>query len=408
MKRIFGLILVAAISMTTLSSCLLLDGDGYSIIGDGGKDINVDGGDNYENININTSAEANALAASKALLSSVSVYASFGSISKVSVGSGVIYKLDKENGDAYIITNYHVVYDSALKANNGISSNVVVYLYGSEPSSYSVNSYPIEATYLGGSMYYDIAVLKVVGSEVLMASDARAVDVANSDEVAVLDTAIAIGNAKDDGISATVGAVNVDSEEIPIPSNFIPAESTQNLTFRVIRTDAAVNEGNSGGGLFNSKGELIGIVNAKITADGTDNIGYAIPSNVAVAIAENAMHYRDGSVYRCMLGVNIRILDHGSKFDTESGKVYKYETVIIVEVVEGSGSVGYLEVGDIINSITVDGKAQKVTRMHHVIEAMLYARVESHVKINVTRGDKTMDIELPITRSMLTEWRTIG
>ena len=407
MKRILGLILVAAISMTTLSSCLLLEGDGYSIIGDGGKDITVDGGDSYENINISTSADANALAASKALLSAVSVQAIFRGTSGAS-GSGVIYKLDKEKGDAYIITNYHVVYDSSLQTNNGISSNITVYLYGGEPNSYSVNSYPIEATYLGGSMYYDIAVLKVVGSEVLMASDARAVDIANSDEVAVLDTAIAIGNAKGLGISATVGAVNVDSEEIPIPQNFIPAGSSQNLTFRVIRIDTAVNEGNSGGGLFNSKGELIGIVNAKVMADGTENIGYAIPSNVAIAIAENAMHYRDGSVYRCMLGVNIRIQDHGSKYDTVSGKVYKYETVVIVEVVAGSGAQGYLEVGDVINSITVDGKTQKVTRMHQVVEAMLYARVESRVTINVTRGGKAMNIELPITRSMLTEWRFIG
>ena len=60
---------------------------------------------------------------------------------------------------------------------------------------------------------------------------------------------------------------------------------------RVIRVDTAVNPGNSGGGLFNSKGELIGIVNAKIISSDVENIGYAIPSSVAINVADNIINH---------------------------------------------------------------------------------------------------------------------
>ena len=73
-----------------------------------------------------------------------------------SAGSGVIYQMDKTAGDAFIITNYHVVYDASSNTENGISDDISVYLYGSE-----IEEKAIEATYVGGSLYYDIAVYHV-------------------------------------------------------------------------------------------------------------------------------------------------------------------------------------------------------------------------------------------------------
>ncbi|MBP3369241.1 MAG: hypothetical protein J6L85_00685 [Clostridia bacterium] len=67
-----------------------------------------------------------------------------------SAGSGVIYQMDKAEGDAFIITNYHVVYDASSNTENGISDDISVYLYGSE-----IEEKAIEATYVGGSLYYD-------------------------------------------------------------------------------------------------------------------------------------------------------------------------------------------------------------------------------------------------------------
>lgn len=416
-KKIVSLILVITLAFGTLSmsSCYFLGdklGSLGSLGGSSGGDttINVTGGDNYD-ITINTQESQDIAAASKALLSSVSIICKFSKFSGLSIGggnqkedyysagSGVIYKLDKENGRAYIITNYHVVFDSEANTANHISRDISVYLYGQEYTNYEM-----KATYVGGSMLYDLAVLEIKDSTVLMESAATSAAFADSDEVAVLEKAIAIGNPEEKGISATVGYINVDSEYIQMTAS--DAQTTMEL--RVIRTDAAVNHGNSGGGLYNAKGEIIGIVNAKMADDSIDNIGYAIPSNVARAVADNIIFYcRDGnreSVYRVLLGITVKVSESYAEYDKETGKVRKRE-VISVDSIEATSSVGsYLNIGDIINSITIDGVKHDVTRLFHVVDSMLDARVGSSVVINITRGEQTLDVTVPILESMLTAW----
>ena len=417
MKKLIGLLLIMTLAVGSLSSCLLFEKGGLGDLnvgngGEGGTTIKVEGGPTYEEINITSTADKNLLAASKALLSSVSVRCVFeeyqyswagtptGTKETGSAGSGVIYQLDKNSGDAYIITNYHVVYNANSIAENGISNKIYVYLYGMEMMTSENTSYAIPAEYVGGSMNYDIAVLKVTDSTVLIESNAMAVSVANSDDVTILDTAIAIGNPAGSGISATVGNINVDSEQIYV--QFETASGTQPVELRVMRTDAAVNSGNSGGGLFNDSGELIGIVNAKDADESVDNIGYAIPSNVAKAIADNAIHYSDGTVKRCLLGITVGVKSYKTNYDINTGKIYKLEEVVVTEITSTAAAKGILEVGDVINSITVDGVRCEVSRIHHVVDSMLYARVGSSVNVNVTRGGVKTDLTLPITEGMLT------
>lgn len=418
MKKIICTILILTLTVCSLTSCLLTGNSGLSLpssSGDGDTVINVSGGNTYGSINITSTASGNLLAASKALLSAVSVRCTFettqgyggfysGTSQSGAAGSGVIYQLDKSTGDAYIITNYHVVYNAKANTENGISNNIKVYLYGMEMTTNDNTNYAIPAEYVGGSMYYDIAVLKVTGSTVLMSSNARAADIANSDEVTILDTAIAIGNPGDSGISATVGNINVDSEEIYVKFETTNYSESQTVQLRVLRTDAAVNSGNSGGGLFNDRGELIGIVNAKDSDDSVDNIGYAIPSNVAKAITDNVIYYSDGTVKRCMLGVTVGVKSYATEYDVETGKIYKIEEVVISELTSSSAVKSFLKVGDVINSVTVDGKTQKVTRTYHLVDSMLYARVGSTVVINVTRDGTATDVSIPIVSGMLTTY----
>ena len=399
-KKLLCLIFILSFAVTPLTSCLLLE-NGDALLPDrapaGDTTINVEGGPNYD-IDINSNANTNLLAASRAMLSSVSIRCTFGQsiLASGSAGSGVIYALDKDKGDAYVITNYHVIYGP----NGKISDNINIYLYGMEYMAEGEISYAIPATYVGGSMEYDIAVLRVSGSTVLMESNAVAATFADSDKVSILETAIAIGNPGDGGLSATVGCINVDSESISV--QFDTPSGKRPVTLRVMRTDAAVNSGNSGGGLFNDKGELIGIVNAKDADMTVDNIGYAIPSNVARAIADNAIHYSDGTVKRCLLGITVGSAKYWTEYDTETGKIHKYEKVVITELAETSAVAGVLLPGDIINSITVDGKKHDVTRIHHVVDAMLYARVGSTVITNVTRDGVAQDVTVTITKDMLT------
>ena len=345
-------------------------------------------------------------AAAQGLRSSVSVYATFevknffGTSSGTSSGSGVIYKLDAESGSAFIITNYHVVYYSNSTTGNGISDDIKVCLYGMESEDYA-----IPATYVGGSANYDIAVLRIENSELLKnvypyGSIAEAV-FADSDQIRVGQTAIAIGNPEAYGISVTTGIVSVDSEYITMSA----INGSGTVAFRVIRIDTAVNSGNSGGGLFDGEGRLIGIVNAKESASDVENIGYAIPSNIARAIADNIIDYcfeKDcETVMRGLLGISVQVAALGTEYDSETGMIYRYEKIRVADVTAGGLGEKILKTGDIVKSITIGGRTIQVTRQYHLIDAMLDVRVGDTVTLTVERDGETLTVETVITEDCL-------
>jgi len=438
---LFALLLAA--SLLAMSSCgILLETDEEEYLtkseveellnGRLDGNVTVEGGDNYD-ITINNTGNQNVTTASKAMLSAVAVrsyfkknYASgFGPNASISTreyalsGSGVIYKLDKENGDAYIITNYHVVYDSSSNTANKISGDIDVFLYGMENTDLK-----IDATYIGGSAAFDIAVLKVEDSRLLVESNAVAAVVADSNLVTALDTAIAIGapdalgldasNVTDihllpvDNISATLGYVSVDSEYIT--TSYLDLYSS--IDMRLIRIDTAVNSGNSGGGLFNDRGELIGIVNAKMADTSIDNISYAIPSNIAKYVTDNIIYNCDGkegeNLLKPIIGITVASSDPRTVLDEESGRIYKEETVSVSKITAGSVAEALFEVGDVLNSVTIDGVKYEITRQFHLIDCMLNARVGSEVIISVTRvvdGEETkLDKTVEITEDILVKY----
>lgn len=408
-----ALFLVLSIATSCLlSSCFIFGGsnrEGYMTEAEVDRmienamlgDVMIDNVNEYD-ITIENGS-GNLVAAAKGVLSAVSISCEFnikkdalisGATTKANAaGAGVIYKLDKTAGDAYIITNYHVIYNPDATTANGISHNINVYLYGMESDSYA-----IPATFVGGSLTQDLAVLKVKGSRVLAMSNAAAVSIADSDEVSILDTAIAIGNPAAGGISATVGCVNVDSEYVSITA----ADGKTSVTFRLMRIDTAVNEGNSGGGLFNDKGELIGIVNAKIISSGIDNIAYAIPTSVVCGVADNIIHYCDGTgkekPVKYTMGITMKTAAQYTVYDTETGKVHKKETVAVETISDGGVAAELFRVNDIIKRITVDGKNYEIDRMFQVIDCMFRVYSDSTLAITVQRGAEELVISVPVSR----------
>lgn len=335
---------------------------------------------------------------SKAILSVVSIVSSFevNYGSQGSVGSGVIYKLNKETGDAYIITNYHVVYNRYAITKGGISTDIGLYVYGMELSDYK-----IPATFVGGSLTQDLAVLKVEGSEVLKNSYARAADLGDSDLVTVMDKVIAVGNPEGFGISVTTGIVSVDSETLEMTG----ADAQTGLSLRVIRVDAAINEGNSGGGLFDEGGNLIGIVNAKRTGSDVDNIAYAIPISYAKNFAENILYYcgEDNTTpYKCLLGVTVTAKVMGLAPDPDTGKLVKEELVEVSELTDTSVFSGKLLEGDVLLSITIDGVKKDITRMHHLIDHVLTAREGSTVALEIERDGTVVTETVTVPESAIT------
>ena len=365
---------------------------------------------NVNNIVINSSEQTSLLGASKGLLSSVSIvstfkiktYVGFGPIRDwtteevQAAGSGVIFKMseeDKISGNAYIITNYHVVYNASSMEDNHIASKIELFLYGMEKEKYA-----IPAEYVGGSMLYDIAVLKVQANDILRKSNAIEATFADSDDVTILETAIAIGNPEASGISATVGHINVDSEYVTMTL----ADEMTLADMRLMRIDTAVNGGNSGGGLFNEKGEVIGIVNAKIVSSTIDNIGYAIPSNVARLVAENIIYYASTGAQcakRSTIGITLTSdTNSHTVYDTETGKVHIIEEVVIAEIADGALVKGKLMVGDIITSIKIgEGEALTVTRNFNVVERMLAARVGDVITYEIIRDGVVMTVTFTIS-----------
>ena len=211
-------------------------------------------------------------------------------------GSGVII-----SQDGYILTCAHVV--------SGATS-VKVQLNGSDAS--------YDATVVGQDSTSDIAVLKIDATGLTPAV------IGDSDALAVGEVAVAVGNPLGT-LSNTVtdGIVSALNRQVTV----------QNNDMTLIQTDASISPGNSGGGLFNANGELIGIVNAKSSYSEAEGIGFAIPINTAMEIGQQLIE--NGSVARPALGVKIMDVT-----DAQTAQQLGVSTmgVYIVEVTKGSGA----------------------------------------------------------------------
>ena len=232
-------------------------------------------------------------------------------VQTASAGSGFIL-----TNDGYIVTNYHVV-ESA--------DTVKVTLY---------NGDEYEAKYVGGDEEYDIAVIKIEGS------DLPAVTLGDSTALNVGDHVLAIGNPLGElTFSMSGGMVSSVNRAINVGGT----------PFNMIQTDASINSGNSGGPLFNSYGEVVGIVSAKYSSSGSgasvEGLGFAIPMNDVVAMIQDIMTngYITNKPY---MGIT------PGSMNEQMAAQYRYDVstgVFIYSVEEGSAADrAGLKMGDVI------------------------------------------------------------
>ncbi|AIQ77189.1 MULTISPECIES: trypsin-like peptidase domain-containing protein [Paenibacillus] len=189
------------------------------------------------------------------------------------LGSGVIYK--KTGNKAFIITNNHVIEDSG---------NLEVV---------TVNGETRKATLVGTDKVSDIAVLSI---------DAKGIDtiaqLGDSSKLRLGETVIAIGNPLGLGDTLTSGIVSYTERMVPVSLN---QDGVYDWEQEVIQTDAAINEGNSGGALVDLDGKVIGINTMKISDTGVEGLGFAIPANHVIDIANELAE--KGHIARSYLGV---------------------------------------------------------------------------------------------------------
>lgn len=174
-------------------------------------------------------------------------------------GSGVIITTD-----GYIITNNHVISNSSSKT--GYADTITVRLTTGEE---------YKAELIGADSDSDIAIIKIKAPAALPCAV-----MGNSDELGVGEEVIAVGNPLGElGGTVTNGIISALNREINVDGT----------TMNLLQTNTAINPGNSGGGLFNMDGELIGIVNAKSSGSDIEGLGFAIPINEAVHVADELM-----------------------------------------------------------------------------------------------------------------------
>ena len=252
-----------------------------------------------------------------------------GELKPASSGSGVIYK--KSGNTAYVVTNNHVV--------NGAKKLSVILSDGT-----SVN-----AELVGTDVWTDLAVLKISGDNVT-----TTMDFADSDKIAVGETAFAIGSPLDVNLSNTVtkGIVSAVNRQIPMD---VDGDGKNDWNQTVIQTDAAINPGNSGGALINNEGKLIGINESKIakaTANvSAEGIGFGIPSNEVKLITEQLE--QSGKVIRPALGVQLVSVNTVDRDTLKSQLNFEGKQGVVVRYVENGtpASQAGLEKYDIITKL---------------------------------------------------------
>ena len=231
-------------------------------------------------------------------------------------------------------------------------------------------------------MEYDIALLSVKGSEHLKTCLASEAKFAESDEVQVGEKVFAIGNPDGAGIAATEGIISVESEYIQMTAT---DGSSNVVQYRVMRTDAAINGGNSGGALFNVNGELVGITNAKNASSLIDNMGYALPGTQVKNLAQNILDNRAENCARvALLGIMVQTVASKAYYD-EFGRLKIQEDFEVAQAPSSTAAAsGKMNVGDKIKGIKInDGEWVNFTRQYQLIDQLLCVRKGDSVTLRL-------------------------
>lgn len=271
-------------------------------------------------------------------------------------GSGFIL-----SSDGYIITNYHVVEDA-----NSI-----------KVTTYDNNSY--DAELVGYDESNDVAVLKI------NAKGLTPVILGDSDDMQVGDDVVAIGNPLGElTFSLTSGTVSALNRQITI----------NNQAMNLIQTDCAINSGNSGGALFNSHGEVIGITNAKYSSSGSqstasiDNIGFAIPINMVRNIVTSIID--NGYIEKPYIGITCYTLTNDYRNSSSAAGT----TGVVVQDVEKGGPAeeAGISSGDVISEI--DGT--KITSTSELTSLLSQHKEGDVITLTVYRDGETLKIKVTL------------
>ena len=271
---------------------------------------------------------------------------------KSGAGSGVIYSKTEDGKIAYVVTNNHVIAGAdtiTVRLTNG--NKYIAKLCGTDASS-------------------DVAVLAIEVTEEITVAQ-----MGSSKGLVVGEAVIAIGNPLGElGGTVTNGIISALARDVEIDG--------QAMT--LLQTNAAVNPGNSGGGLFNMKGELIGVVNAKSGGDSVENIGFAIPVDTAYNIVKELMTYGyvTGRVDSGLTLIDVTDTYSAWYYGVSSLGVYVYESKYTDEIKSGD------------RIVSVNGT--EVSTSADVKSALSECKVGETITVRISRSGKQSDVQLTL------------
>ena len=356
--------IAAMLAITMLASAALGFGGGYLA-----KNMNTTTSGNLTINQVSSGNVTNASAASSATTTSDIVKKTADSVVEIATegittgsfarqyvtkgaGSGVII-----SSDGYIVTNHHVI-DGA---------NTIKVTLRDGTTSY-------DATLIGSDEDNDIALLKIDAEGLTPAT------FGDSSSLAVGDYVVAIGNPLGTlGGTVTDGIISALAREVTI----------EDKSMTLLQTNAQISPGNSGGGLFNAKGELIGIVNAKDSATEVEGIAFAIPVNNVIDIIKDLQNYGyvTGKIDMGMEFVDINSNDTAFYYGVNQLGCY----VLSVQTGSNAEAAGFRR-GDLITAVN----GQAISSSGDISKALENNKVGDTVTLTVSRSGQTKDLQLQL------------
>lgn len=320
---------------------------------------------NFSQVSLTNYSDTAIYAAQKALPSMVSISVEYDvnymGMKKPVAGSGSGVILSE---DGYILTNNHVISsaDSSSFYQVSDAKSIKVKIYGDD-TEYS-------AEIIGTDSQTDLAVLKIDKTGL------TPVEFGDSSSVQIGEFVLAIGNPYNLDYSVTAGIISALDRKMTI----------ENTTYKVIQADCAINSGNSGGALVNSKGQVIGVNTLKLSGTGVEGVGFAIPINSTKSIYEQLIQY--SKVKRPYIGVD------GIDLDEKTAKANNLVTGVYIKTVEdfSAGEKAGLKIGDVI--IEADGT--KITTMDELNEIKNKKQIGDTIKLKVYRDGKEKTITVTL------------
>lgn len=277
-------------------------------------------------------------------------------------GSGIII-----SEDGYILTNNHVVNSSSSSANSfyeiGKANKVTVKLYNDDTE--------YEGEIIGTDSQTDLAVIKIKKDGL------TAAELGDSDGVQVGEFTMAIGSPLGLDNSVTAGIVSAVNREV---------SDEDGNKYKAIQTDAAINSGNSGGALVNSKGQVIGVNTLKLSGTGVEGVGFAIPINSTKNIYEQLIQY--SKVKRPYVGIS------GIDLDEDTAKKNNLVVGVYVKAVEdfSAGEKAGVKIGDVI----IEAEGTRIKTMDELNEIKNKKQIGDTLKIKVYREGKEKELTVTL------------